>query len=329
MSSQRSLGLIGIGHIAEHQIAALACSNAWRLVGACDMRAERRSLLPDGVPFFTSTDQLFRNADMDLVLVSTPNLTHYDIGKSVLSAGRNLLLEKPCCHTRSGMQELVSMARVRGLFFSVAMHASQASDLLWFIENHGRWGLSLSDLAGFEAGFFDSLIEGGRLAASAASLGDSWVDSGINAISVISALVPPDCLAVAEARFTNVAVGECRYPQANVTIEFEMEGRRGRGTIETNWALGINRKHTRLRFRDGREVLLDHSLEMVVLIENGAEKARVDLHNDRPRLVNHYVNVLNDARDRLDRNAPNLDHATKVHDVFFDAIEKGVAGPAR
>jgi hypothetical protein len=329
MSAARPLGLIGIGHIAEHQIAALARSHAWRLAGVCDTRVERRSLVPDDVAFFTSADELLRNVNVDLVLVSTPNLTHYDVGKSVLSAGRNLLLEKPCCQTRSQMQELVDMAKARGLFFSVAMHASQAPDLLWFIQYQAQWGLSLTDLVAFEACFFDPLVKDGKLVDSAASLGDSWFDSGINAISVISALVPGGSLMVDEARFTHVPVDTCRYPQASVSLGFDVQGGRGRGTIETNWALGINRKTTRLRFRDGREVLLDHSLETVLLIENGAEKARIDLRNDRPRLVNHYVNVLNDARDRLDREASNIEVAVKVHHIFFDAIDKGLAGPAQ
>jgi D-galactose 1-dehydrogenase len=297
MSAKRTLGLIGIGHIAGHQLAAIANSTAWRLVGACDVRPERQALLSEGVPFFTAAEDLLGRIEADLFLVSTPNASHYDVGKLVLEAGRNLLLEKPCCQSREQMRDLQRIAEAGRVFFSVALHASQAPDLLWFVERHGDWGLSLSDITAFEAGFFDPLVQGGSLAPGAGSLGDSWFDSGINAIGVIGSLIPAESL---------------------------KHGRHGRGTIETNWTLGINRKTTLLRFEDGRvEVLLDHSRESVILMENGAGKTMIDLRNGRERLFNHYVNVLSDAHGRLDRNEPNIAQASMLHNIFFDAMEQG------
>ena len=323
MSTRRTLSLIGIGHVAEHQLAAMANSTAWRLVGACDIQPERQALLPSGVPFFTAAEDLLGRIEADLFLVSTPNVSHYGVGKLVLEAGRNLLLEKPCCQSREQMRDLQRIAEARGLFFSVALHASQAPDLLWFIERHGDWGLSLSDITAFEAGFFDPLVQSGSLAPGAELLGDSWFDSGINAIGVIGSLIPADSLKVEEARFTTLSVASCKYPQASVSFSFGQHARRGRGTIETNWTLGINRKRTLLRFESGRaEVLLDHSRESVILIKNGIEKTMIDLRNGRERLFNHYVNVLSDAHGRLSRNVPNIAQASLLHDIFFDAMEQ-------
>jgi D-galactose 1-dehydrogenase len=322
MPAPLRLALIGIGHIAEHQLRAVALTPNWCLTAACDLRSERRALLPDNTPFYSLPEDLLRDTEVDLLLVSTPNVTHYEIGRKVLESGKNLLLEKPCCQTRKQMGELIGLAKERGLFFSVAMHASQAPDVIWFVENHASRGLYLADISGFESGFFDPLIQNGQLSSAAASLGDSWFDSGINALSVIGSLVPSTSLKVEEARLTHIPVRDCRFPQASVSLSFSTGSRHGRGTIETNWALGLNRKTTRLYFGDRRaEVLLDHSQETVVFFEDGREGSRIDLRNDRPRLVNHYIGVLNDAHARLERRSPNIDFAHSLHDLLFDAIE--------
>ncbi len=321
MTSSR-LAIIGVGHIAEHQLNALVQTPVWSLVGACDKRAERQALIPEGTPFFTSADELLSAVNADLVLVATPNTTHYDIGRKVLESGKNLLLEKPCCETRAQMRDLAELADRKGLFFSVAMHAMHALDVRWLLENHSRSGLDLSDIIGFELGFFDPLVQDGALAPAAASLGNPWFDSGVNALSVIGSVIPPEHLRVDEARFTRVPVGTCPFPQVSVSFAFADSKREGRGTIETNWALGLNRKTTRLFFGKHRtEVLLDHSNEAVVIFKKGREESRVELRNDRPRLVNHYIGVLTDAHRRLVTREPNLAFAQALHGLLFDAME--------
>ncbi len=134
-SDRRRLAIVGIGHVAEHQLQALATSSCWELVGAADVRAERRELLSPGLPCFGSAAELLREVQADMVLVSTPNRTHFELGKLVLEAGRNLLLEKPCCETPGQLEELIGTAQRTGALFSVALHAAHARDLRWFVEH--------------------------------------------------------------------------------------------------------------------------------------------------------------------------------------------------
>lgn len=185
-----SLALIGVGQATEHQIAALSFGSRWTIAGAADVNPERRSVLPSGVPFFGSTEQLLENIEADLFLVAVPTQDHFDQGMKVLSAGRNLLIEKPCCRSELELNALLRAAGDNGAFFSVALHAMYARDLRWFLDH--RADLALGEPTAIRAGFFDPyVLENGRLAPAALSLGGSWFDSGINALSVLGTVVAP------------------------------------------------------------------------------------------------------------------------------------------
>ena len=85
--------------------------------------------------------------------------------------------------------------------------------------------------------------------------------------------------------------------------------------------MGINSKTTRLIFeRQGVEVLLDHSNEIVVITRQGSTPKVIDLRNSQPRLVNHYVGVLNRAREMFRTRETNIDLPVPIHKLLFDGI---------
>ncbi|WP_167509603.1 Gfo/Idh/MocA family oxidoreductase [Actinobacillus vicugnae] len=65
--------------------------------------------LPD-VEIVRSFDALLSN-EIDLVLITTPNQTHYDMVKSALLAGKHVLVEKPLVATSAQAQELAQLAK--------------------------------------------------------------------------------------------------------------------------------------------------------------------------------------------------------------------------
>lgn len=312
------IAIIGIGHVAEYQLLALSISPHWDLVGAADLKSEKRILLPAEVPYFVSPEQLLNTIEADMVLVSTPNQTHYELGRLVLAAGKNLLLEKPCCETPKQLKDMTVLAEKTGSLFSVALHASYARDLQWFIDNKNNLGLG--DLTSFHCGFFDPYIENQHLMPSAISLGGSWFDSGINALSVIASILPVNKICFDTARFTKLVISGCADPQAIVDFRFTAGSFHGRGVVETNWTLGVNRKTTRLQYaHSDKEVLLDHSGERVDVFSAGELIQSVDLKTKYPRLVNHYSGVFADAYDRLCRKDSNINFATSIHHLLFAA----------
>lgn len=85
--------------------------------------------------------------------------------------------------------------------------------------------------------------------------------------------------------------------------------------------MGINSKTTRLIFeRQGVDVLLDHSNEIVVITRQGSTPKVIDLRNSQPRLVNHYVGVLNRAREMFRTRETNIDLAVSIHKLLSDGV---------
>lgn len=48
--------------------------------------------------------------DVDLVIITTPNLTHYSFAKQAIMAGKHVIVEKPLSTTSAEAKELVKLA---------------------------------------------------------------------------------------------------------------------------------------------------------------------------------------------------------------------------
>ncbi|QKG56292.1 Gfo/Idh/MocA family oxidoreductase [Hymenobacter sp. BRD128] len=63
---------------------------------------------------YPSTEALLADPAIELVVVNTPNDTHYDLARQALLAGRHVLVEKPVATTVAQWQELCALARQQG-----------------------------------------------------------------------------------------------------------------------------------------------------------------------------------------------------------------------
>ncbi|OOR98086.1 oxidoreductase [Haemophilus paracuniculus] len=57
--------------------------------------------------------------EIDLVIITTPNQTHYAMAKQALQAGKNVLVEKPLVATQAEAVELDQLAKANGVLLSV------------------------------------------------------------------------------------------------------------------------------------------------------------------------------------------------------------------
>lgn len=77
-----------------------------------------------------SLDELLAIADLELVVVNTPDSTHYEYARKALEAGKHVIVEKPFTTTVEQGQELVELARKKGLALSVYQNRRWDSDFL-------------------------------------------------------------------------------------------------------------------------------------------------------------------------------------------------------
>jgi D-galactose 1-dehydrogenase len=315
------IALIGLGHIARFQLKALSQINEVELVSAHDIDPAQAEILPDDIPFFSDLDGLLNDGEADIAMVSTPNVTHYEIGKRVLESGSALLLEKPCCNTEEEIDDLIDTARRSGQFFSVALHAACARDLIWYLEQVRFGEIDLGPLTSFYAGFFDPYYREGKIVPGAQGLGGSWFDSGINALSVIGRLIPPERLDLVDGRMTTIDTLDCSEVQGAATFTYPHRDFTGHGIIDTNWTLGLNQKTTRLYYGStNAEVLLHHSNEEILITRDGEVVLEKNFQGEFTRLTNHYINLFRDIEQRLSSGEDNIEHAAELHRLLFAAI---------
>ncbi len=62
-----------------------------------------------------SADELFARPEIDLVVVSTPNETHFQLARQALEAGKHVVIDKPFTSSSAEARELIEVAQEMGL----------------------------------------------------------------------------------------------------------------------------------------------------------------------------------------------------------------------
>ncbi|MET3112782.1 scyllo-inositol 2-dehydrogenase (NADP+) [Pedobacter sp. CG_S7] len=60
---------------------------------------------------FDTIDDLLNDESLELIVINTPNFTHYDYAKSALQKGKHILVEKPFTATAAQAKELFELAK--------------------------------------------------------------------------------------------------------------------------------------------------------------------------------------------------------------------------
>ncbi|MEQ1763659.1 MAG: Gfo/Idh/MocA family oxidoreductase, partial [Pyrinomonadaceae bacterium] len=75
-------------------------------------------------------DQLLKDSSVDLVVVATPNSSHFEIAKRALEAGKHVIVEKPFTTTSAQARELTDLAASNDLLLSVHQNRRWDGDFL-------------------------------------------------------------------------------------------------------------------------------------------------------------------------------------------------------
>ena len=89
---------------------------------------------------YTSMDEMLRDPAIDMVYVASPNSIHYGQTKAALLAGKHVICEKPFAPTVAQAQELIALARERGLFLFEAITTAHHPHYGFIRENLPKLG---------------------------------------------------------------------------------------------------------------------------------------------------------------------------------------------
>jgi D-galactose 1-dehydrogenase len=315
-----NVGIIGLGHVAVHQMAAIEDSSDFRLIAGCDPDQSRLSLLDHSVNAYTDTEEMLKRSDLDVIVVASPNRLHVTHGLQVMAAGRWLFMEKPLAETQEEFDLFARKRREYAGNCTLALHAAFGVELEWFCRERKRQKADVDELTSFVAELYDPYFNNDQVQQRATSLGGSWMDSGINALSIICRLISPHDLVVCDSRMTRVEDSDCLEVQGTVDIRFSQPRVRGTGVIEVNWTTGRDKKQTTLGYNNGsKTIILDHSGQQVILREQGQDQLLFSCDNGLPRLTNHYVGAFRDLALQMKAGTDNFSYCQKLHRLLFQA----------
>ncbi len=109
------IGVIGAGHLGKIHLRLAEASHRYELVGFYDLNQEYAAKVSAelGYRSFSSVAELI--AQVDVVDIVTPTLSHYKMAEKALQAGKHIFIEKPITHTYAEAKALIELAEKKGV----------------------------------------------------------------------------------------------------------------------------------------------------------------------------------------------------------------------
>jgi predicted dehydrogenase len=111
--------VIGVGHMGRFHAEKLAASDAAMLVAVADSNVARAQQVAAALDCAAQTDFRALLGKIDAAFVAVPTALHREVVGAFLEAGVHVLVEKPLARTLEEADELLALARAKGLAFQV------------------------------------------------------------------------------------------------------------------------------------------------------------------------------------------------------------------
>jgi len=113
------IAVIGAGHMGRYHAAKFAACEGARLAAVVDRDRERAGALAAELGCAALTDHRQVIGQVDAAVIATPTAQHHEIALACLEAGVHVLIEKPVTRTVAEADELIALAKQRGLVLQV------------------------------------------------------------------------------------------------------------------------------------------------------------------------------------------------------------------
>lgn len=105
-------------------------NEAFELSVICERSKNEASATYPHVKIVRSFDELIADSELELIIVNTPDVTHFDYCKAALEAGKHVIVEKPFVFTVSEGEELIRLAAEKGLMLTVFQNRRWDGDFM-------------------------------------------------------------------------------------------------------------------------------------------------------------------------------------------------------
>ena len=126
---QHRLGMIGYGGMGTYHHTQIEKPENLAYTAACDILPERaKKAAAAGLQVFADAQTMLEQADVEAVLVATPNHIHFDLAMAALAQGKHVILEKPATLNATQFATLMAEAKKRDLLLTTHQNRRMDKD---------------------------------------------------------------------------------------------------------------------------------------------------------------------------------------------------------
>lgn len=298
--------IVGLGEAAETHLSVLELFPNVDVIAGVDTLGDKHvKFHGQQIPVYRTITDVPQNQHIDAAVIATPTPLHYQTCNEVLDtlpSPLQIFVEKPIASSLRQVEELVGIVD-NETPIEPMLHYAYAPDVLWVARNLKRLISKYGKLTRYDAFFADPRSEDhSRLKRQV--LGSSWIDLGINALSVTQRLIG----------VTNIK--HSTLHETPLGAHFTFDTADILGSITTDWQVKAPTYETRLTFASGERVLIDH-YTMSVIEGSGKHARTLFSYTAFPRRFSHYVHLYQDLLNNRDIEIPT--HALlRMHQLLFN-----------
>lgn len=298
----KKVGIIGLGTITKNYLSGLRESKVLSLVAVCDVleNCVSKEFFRD-YPFYLDYKLMINEQNLDYIIVSTPPSTHYEICMYALENNVNVIVEKPATLNINDYLNLLKFADCKNLVFEVMYHWQNGIEVIKFNELYDP-----SKLEEITVKVVDPYSDDGiNINASKVKLMGTWIDSGVNILSMIKMWT-----AFKKIELVDLYACKCQTTKLPIKIDVKLLIDHLKVNINIDWTLGQNEKVTSVLY-DGRYIEINNSKQTIF---DGKNIIKLD---DMDRLQTHYYNYFKNYNEVINKEDSYL-----IHKVLFEVNNK-------
>lgn len=117
--AEMKLGIVGFGFMGHCDADMMQTFKDIDLVAVADTNPEQLKDAPKGVETYGSMDEMLKKADINVVMISTPNPSHLEMVRKAAEMGKHIICEKPAAMTVAEFDEMIEVTQKAGVIFTV------------------------------------------------------------------------------------------------------------------------------------------------------------------------------------------------------------------
>lgn len=248
--------------------------------------------------------------DPSVVIIATPTPTHAGVCDEVAEyfPDAAIVIEKPAADNLEDAQRVIEGIGGKQAM-NVAYHMAFSPEVVWALEQARKRADHLGRPVAIESWHADPYQL--EVASAEARLGTSWIDSGINALSVI------ERFASVTERTSLRQIGQASRSEFEGHFICKARGEKLTAIVLTSWHSTASARATRIRYSSGAELVMDHAGVAGYLLEGGALSANFGSDGSVPRREAHYRSMYKSwLADR--KQTFSMDASLRLHRLLLE-----------